>query len=1020
MAIHNESVFERELCEALAESGWLHSKNDAVYDRELALIPDDVFAWLEETQPTELAKIVKPGDSTQGQAKARQEVLKRLAKCLDDPLGNTGGTLAVLRHGFKVISAKFDMCQFKPADSFNELTQQRYAANRLRVMQQVHYDKESQLCVDLVLFVNGLPVATVELKTDFTQSVGDAITQYMTTRSPKEKLFSFGHRALVHFAVSNAEAYMTTKLDGTNTRFLPFNMGDHGRAGNPPHPTGSKTSYLWEKVWQRDSWLKILGQFMHLLEENSIDPVTGKKVKNQSFLFPRYHQWEAVNKMVETSREEGPGQKYLIQHSAGSGKTSSIAWTAHQLSTLHDAAGSKVFDSVIVVTDRTVLDDQLQAAIQQIDAKTGVVAAISNKQGSKSSQLEKALNSGKPIIVVTIQTFPFVIQQIQNQGWAAGKNFAIIADEAHSSQSGATAAQLKKVLTEAEIADVEDGADFDVETALLAELEGRANPKNISFYAFTATPKAKTLEMFGRKGSTGLPEPFHLYSMQQAIQEEFILDVLQNYTPYKLAFKLSHNGQEYDSNSPVVEQTQAVKSLMNWLRLHPTNIESKVHVIIEHYRANIAKLLDGKAKAMVVTGSRKEAVRYKLAFDKYIAKHGYSDVNALVAFSGEVDDPESGAKPFSEVNMNPTLKGRTLPEAFKTDEFQVMLVANKFQTGFDQPLLCAMYVDKKLSGVTAVQTLSRLNRMATGKSATYVVDFVNDPDDILQAFLPYYQDAKLNGISDPNLVHDIQKKLDHAGIYDQGDVENVFTVVSTASAGHGNNALDQALSASTDRFWKRWEAAEAASDTAEINELVEFRKTLTTFNNAYSFLSQIINFGDVDLEKHFIFYGFLAKRIRDLTRDQPISLDDVELVRYAIQKGETSSPDYTAEAPALRPMTEAGTAAQRDPHMVLLQEAIDKLNEFWGDIDSEADKRNFVVNIVEKAAENATISQQARDNGLPQFLMSPDLKDAVIATTIAAERNRSDMTQSLLNSPEGLNQLVQLIGELIHGKLNPA
>jgi type I restriction enzyme R subunit len=1020
MAIHNESVFERELCESLVAAGWLHSKNDAIYDRELALIPEDVFAWLEATQPTELAKIVKPDNSPEAQSKARQELLKRLAKGLDDPLGNTGGTLAVLRHGFKVVSAKFDMCQFKPATSFNETTQQRYEANRLRVMQQVHYAKDSQLCVDLVLFVNGLPVATVELKTDFTQTVGDAITQYMTTRSPKEKLFSFGHRALVHFAVSNAEAYMTTKLDGTNSRFLPFNMGENGRSGNPPHLTGSKTSYLWERVWQKDSWLKILGQFLHLLEETDVDPVTGKKTKRQSFLFPRFHQWEAVNKMVDFTRAEGPGHKYLIQHSAGSGKTSSIAWTAHQLSTLHDDQGSKVFDSVIVVTDRTVLDDQLQAAIQQIDAKTGVVAAISSKQGSKSGQLKKALDSGKPIIVVTIQTFPFVINQIQNQGWAQGKNFAIIADEAHSSQSGATASQLKKVLTETELAELEDGAETDMETELLAELEGRANPKNISFYAFTATPKAKTLEMFGRTGPDGLPQPFHLYSMQQAIEEGFILDVLQNYTPYKLAFKLSHNGEEYDSESTVVDQAQAVKSLMNWLRLHPTNIESKVHVIIEHFRANVAKLLDGKAKAMVVTGSRKEAVRYKLGFDKYIQKHGYNDVNALVAFSDEVNDPELGPKPFSETNMNPTLNGRSLPEAFKTDEFQVMLVANKFQTGFDQPLLVAMYVDKKLSGVTAVQTLSRLNRMATGKTATYVVDFVNDPEEILDAFLPYFQDAKLSAISDANLVHDIQKKLDHAGIYDQADVDNVFTVVSTASAGHGNNALDQALSAAKDRFWKRWEAAEEAGNTSELNELVEFRKSLTTFNNAYSFLSQIINYGDIDLEKHFIFYGFFARSIRDLSRNQPISLDEVELVRYAISKGDTTSPDYTTEAPMLRPMTEAGTGQQRDPQMVLLEEAIEKLNAYWGEIDSEPDKRNIIVNVVEKAAENATITQQARDNLLPQFLMSPDLKNAVTGMIIEAEQNRTDMTKSLLNSTEALNQFVQIIGEMLHGRINPA
>jgi type I restriction enzyme R subunit len=1022
MAIHNESVFEGELCSALAANGWLHSKNDVGYDRKLALFPHDVFAWLEETQPEELARLVKSSDSAETQQKARQGILERLAKSLDDPLGNAGGTLAVLRHGFKAVPARFDMCQFKPADSLNQATLERYSKNRLRVMQQVHYSLDQELSVDLVFFVNGLPVATVELKTDFTQSVGDAITQYMETRSPKETLFSFGHRALVHFAVSNSEAFMTTKLDGVSTRFLPFNMGDDGRAGNPANPNGSQTAYLWERVWQRDSWLKILGQFMHLLEDEGLDPVTGKKFKRQSFLFPRFHQWEAVNAIVDTSRLEGPGHKYLIQHSAGSGKTSSIAWSAHQLSTLHREDGTKVFDSVIVVTDRTVLDDQLQNAIKQIDAKTGVVAAIDNKQGAKSSQLETALKAGKPIIVVTIQTFPFVFSQVQTQGWAKDKNFAIIADEAHSSQSGETAARLKKILNSAELADLADGGEVDTESVLLAELEARANPKNISFYAFTATPKAKTLELFGRVGTSALPEAFHLYTMQQAIDEGFILDVLQNYTPYKLAFKLSHNGEEYDGTtaSKVVDESEAVKSLMTWLRLHPTNIESKVQVIIEHYRANIAKLLDGKAKAMVVTGSRKEAVRYKLAFDKYIANHGYDNVNALVAFSGEVHDPESGPEAFSEVNMNHDLRKRSLPEAFKTDEFQVMLVANKFQTGFDQPLLCAMYVDKKLSGITAVQTLSRLNRMATGKQNTYVVDFVNDPEEILEAFKPYYRDAQLGGVTDPNIVHDIQKKLDHSGVYDQGDVDDVFRVVQESAKGTGNNALDAALYPSQDRFWKRWEQAEATADEAAIDELNDFRKSISAFISAYAFLSQIVDYQDIDLEKHYIYYGFLQRRLRDLTRRTPIPMDDVRLVEYSIREGATTGPDWGGERPQLRPTTGSGTGESRDPNMVLLQEAINKLNEFWSGTESEADRRNFVVHIVDKAVEDSTLSSQALVNTLDQFLNSPDLKRTVIATTIEAEKQKSSMTQSLLNSPEGLDTLTRLIGELIHLRLNAA
>ena len=650
MADYNEYKFEIELCEALEASGWFYSKTDKGYDKDLALFPEDVLAWLGESQPTELKKLVKPTDSQQQKDKAMKSLVQRLAKSLDSNLSQGGGALNVLRSGFKDGSAKFEMCQFKPADNLNQTTLEKYSKVRLRVMRQVHYSTKNNKSIDLVLFVNGIPVATIELKTDFTQSVEDAINQYKRDRDPKgEPLLSFGHRALVHFAVSNSEVYMTTKLAGEKTYFLPFNKGNEGRAGNPINPEGSKTSYLWEQVFQRDNWLQIIGRFMHLSIENIVDPVTGEQSKRESLLFPRYHQWESVTKLVETAKVEGPGHRYLIQHSAGSGKTNSIAWTAHQLSTLHNDGGNKVFDSVIVVTDRTVLDDQLSSAIQQIDHKTGVVAAITNKQGSKSGALAEALSQGKPVIVVTMQTFPFILGQIQESAAAKGKSFAIIADEAHSSQTGNTASSLKKVLSDEDWKSLQDGGDFDVEDLLAAEMANRAEPSNISFFAYTATPKAKTMELFGRiKDGEEYPSPFHVYTMQQAIEEGFILDVLKNYTPYKLAFKLTHNGQEYDSDGPQVAQSEALKELMYWVRLHPTNIASKVSIIIEHFRENVAWRLDGKAKAMVVTGSRKEAVRYKLAFDDYIAKHGYKDVNAMVAFSGEIDEPEISPVPFND------------------------------------------------------------------------------------------------------------------------------------------------------------------------------------------------------------------------------------------------------------------------------------------------------------------------------------------------------------------------------------
>ena len=778
MAQHHESVLEDEICAHLAAHGWEYSSNDAGYDRELALFPEDVFWWLQHTQPDEWDKRVKPEDPSAAQEKSKVALLQRLSKALSTDLKADGGTLAVLRRGFSDFNANFAMCQFKPNSELNATTAAKYQAVRLRVMRQVRYSRSRPgKAIDLVFFVNGIPVATAELKTDFTQSVEHAIEQYKKDRQPKgEPLLGFATRALVHFAVSNTEVHMTTRLAGQDTVFLPFNRGNGHHAGNPPNPHGSATAYLWETILQRDTWLEILDRFMHLEITDKRDPDTGKKTRKETLLFPRYHQWDAVTRLVAAARTEGPGHKYLVQHSAGSGKTNSISWLAQRLSSLYDDDDDKVFSSVIVVTDRTVLDAQLQEAIHQINRTTGVVAHIDGLTGSKSSELAEALESGTHIVVVTIQTFPYALDAISDRTTLRGRSFAIIADEAHSSQAGGASNKLKQVLSQAELDEVAQGGAVSAEDLLAAETKARAEAGNISFFAFTATPKATTLELFGRPGPDGTPQPFHLYSMQQAIDEGFILDVLRNYTPYKTAFRLSHNGKTYATSDTgegtvavtteggvddLVDRSAAVKSVMNWVKLHPTNISQKVQIIVEHFRQNVAWRLNGQAKAMVVTSSRKAAVRYKLAFDDYVKKNGYTDVAALVAFSGEVTDPKSGTdEPFSEINMNPGLKGRDLRDAFATDEFQVMLVANKFQTGFDQPKLVAMYVDKKLGGVQAVQTLSRLNRTFPPlKDQTFVLDFTNEVDDIVDAFAPYYEATTLADVTDPNIVHDTERKL---------------------------------------------------------------------------------------------------------------------------------------------------------------------------------------------------------------------------------------------------------------------
>jgi type I restriction enzyme, R subunit len=867
MSLHKEISFEAEICDHLASHGWLYEEGDAaLYDRPRALFPTDVIAWVQDTQPRGWETLAKNHGTG-----APAVLLDRVRKQLDDR-----GTLDVLRHGVELIGLRqpITLGQFRPAMAMNPDIVARYAGNRLRVVRQVRYSSANENCLDLVLFLNGLPVATAELKTDFTQSIDDAVDQYRYDRHPRPKgqasepLLSFPSGALVHFAVSNSEVHMTTVLAGPATRFLPFNKGDHGAKGNPPNPHGHRTSYLWEEVWQRDSWLEVIGRYL-------VTPRDSKK-KIKSVIFPRYHQLDATRKLQAAVLGEGAGGKFLIQHSAGSGKTNSIAWSAHFLADLHDVKNEKLFATVIVISDRTVIDAQLQDALFDFQRITGVVATIKSEGASKSGQLAEALAAGKKIVVCTIQTFPFALEEVRRLAATEGKRFAVIADEAHSSQSGEAAAKLKQVLSPEEIAELGDGGEISTEDMLAAQMAARASDKGITYVAFTATPKAKTLELFGRRpkpdepaGDDNLPEPFHVYSMRQAIEEGFILDVLRNYTPYRLAFKLASNGRELDEKE--VERDAALKGIMRWVRLHPYNISQKVQIVVEHFRENVAPLLDGHAKAMVVLGSRVEAVRWQLAVDKYIKSRGYK-IGTLVAFSGEVHDPESGLDVFTEYSktLNPTLNGRDIRDAFAGDDYQILLVANKFQTGFDQPLLCGMYVDRRLAGIQAVQTLSRLNRAHPGKDITYVLDFVNSSEEVLAAFKTYYDTATLETVTDPNLVYDLRAKLDASGHYDDFEVDRVVAVEMNPKSKQGD--LIAALEPVADRLLKQFKQAQeslrnalaksdekAAEDAkAQMNALILFKADMGAFQRMYSFLSQIFDYGNTDIEKRFIFYRRLS------------------------------------------------------------------------------------------------------------------------------------------------------------------
>jgi type I restriction enzyme, R subunit len=1008
--LHKEINFEGEICDHLAANGWLYAANDAAsYDRARALFPADVLAWVQNTQLKAWVALEKNHG-----AQAADVLLGRLRDSL-----NQRGTLDVLRHGIELLGLRqpLMLAQFKPALAMNPDILVKYAANRLRVVRQLRYSLHNENALDLGLFLNGIPVATSELKTNFTQSVEDAIDQYRFDREPRPKgqgsaepLLSFPNGALVHFAVSNSEVHMTTRLEGAATRFLPFNRGDNGAAGNPPNEQGHRTAYLWEDIWAKDSWLEILGRYL----------VTQKDEKKQikKIIFPRFHQLDATRKLMAAVLQEGAGGKYLIQHSAGSGKTNSIAWSAHFLADLHNASHEKLFDTVLVVSDRTVLDDQLQEAIFDFERTAGVVATIKGEGASKSAELAAALSGGKKIVVCTIQTFPFALKAVQELAATQGKRFAVIADEAHSSQTGEVAAKLKAVLSAEALQELADGGEISTEDILAAQMESRAAESGITYVAFTATPKAKTLELFGRlpkpdlpAGADNLPAPFHVYSMRQAIEEGFILDVLQNYTPYKLAFKLAHDGKELDDK--VVERNEALKGIMRWVRLHPYNISQKVQVVVEHFRENVAPLLNRKAKAMVVVGSRIEAVRWRLAIESYIKTQGYK-IGTLVAFSGEVNDSQSGSEPFSETSktMNPNLKGQGIREAFNTEDYQILLVANKFQTGFDQPLLCGMYVDKRLAGITAVQTLSRLNRAHQGKDTTYVVDFVNDPEEILTAFLTYYETAELANVTDPHLVYDLRMKLDAAGFYDEFEVNRVVEVEFSPKAKQSDlaGAIEPVVARILHRYkaaQEKLKAANAKEDSKavedaknEMNALILFKHDMGAFQRLYAFLSQIFDYGNTAIEKRFIFYKRLIPLLEFGREREGLDLSKVMLTHHNLKaEGKRTLALVDDEYPKLTPMEGAGTGQVQEKEKAYLVEIIAKVNDLFEGELSDDDQLIYVNNVIKgKLLESKTLVQQAANNTKQQFANSPDLSSELMNAIMDALAAHSTMSKQALES----------------------
>ncbi|KIG14289.1 Type I restriction-modification system, restriction subunit R [Enhygromyxa salina] len=944
-----EAALEQTIEEHLltAAGGYLRG-DPSTYDPLLALIPNELIDYVRTTQPKTYAALTQfHGD----------RLPAKLLEAFDKATVDTS-LIHVLRRGFRFHGKQVKVVTFRPPNNLNPEVQARYAANRLLVVRQLHHDpKQPKDSLDLVLFVNGIPVVTAELKNHMTgQRVSHAKQQYRKDRDPDTQIFRFKRRAIINFAVDPDEVYMTAQLERDRTHFLPFNQGIGTAAGNPAVKGKHRTAYLWERVWQRDSLLDILARFVHLELDR----------KRERMIFPRYHQLDCVRQLEDNARDHGSGTNYLIQHSAGSGKSNSIAWLAHRLAALHDKDQRKVYDSVVVITDRKVLDQQLQNTIFQLDHTRGVVQKIDEN----SAQLAKALADGVPIIITTLHKFAFISEQV---GKLPDRRYAIIVDEAHSSQTGDMRNNLKAILADSSelserVAALGEEEDVDAGQDLLRAALARGPLRNLSFFAFTATPKYKTLQVFGRKGEDGRYQAFHVYSMRQAIDEKFILDVLRGYTTYRRYFKLIKTVAE----DPRLDKKQATKALARFVSAHPKDVEAKLGVIVEHFHGQVRAKLGGRAKGMIVTSTRLQAVRFKLAFDVYVADKGY-DLRALVAFSGEVSDPgdpASGQRPYTEPGMNThyqtgePISESALPKEFGKDGYQLLIVANKYQTGFDQPLLCAMYVDKRLAGVQAVQTLSRLNRTYRGKDETFVLDFVNEREHILACFKDYYERTTTAEDIDPQRLYELQTQLEQVDVIHAGDVDafaELFFTPQVRQVAQNHGPLNSLLDLAVDRF--------KALD-AEPAEL--FRDRARAFCRLYSFLGQVVPFSDYELEKLYVYTKMLIRKLpRPGEGQRPVDLgEDVALHYYRLEKIAEGDLSLVAGegGPGLRGPSETGTGrakAEQDD----LSNLIERMNQRF---TTAFDVQDLVDSVFTRLLDDPQLRQVAQANDEATFGLECD------------------------------------------------
>lgn len=986
MSNYKEIAFEDFIEQQLTGLHGYRTRNARTdYDKKRAIDGGLVLEFLRESQGDKLAGLVE---------RFGEDAEPKLLARLDDEI-TVRGVLDVLRNGFEDRGVKFDMAYFQSDASFNAEIERLYESNILSVIRQLKYSEKNENSIDMVLFVNGLPIFTVELKNQMSgQDAQNSISQYKTDRDPREKLLS-NMRCLVHFAVDTDLVYMTTKLTRHATRFLPFNMGNRDGAGNPINPDGHRTHYMWNDIWTRESVMEIIGKFMTTIAKETENKY-GKTVVEKSYIFPRYHQRGAVRKIIADSRVRGAGNNYLIQHSAGSGKSNTIAWTAHRLSELYDESGEgKVFDSIIIITDRRALDKQLRETVEQFAQVRGVVKKV--EEGS--AQLKQALESGEKIITTTLQKFPFILEEI---GDLPGKKFAIIIDEAHSSQSGEGSKAVRKALNVRDLDEATredddsrelDGEDIVNRLAAADQHARLARSSSLSIFAFTATPKQKTLEIFGEKQVDGRFTPFSLYTMRQAIEEGFILDVLQSYTTYRSYFELVKTWQQDDKE---YEKKKAQRLLFGYVDRHEHAIKLKTQTMVEHFHAHIEHLINGEAKAMIVTKSRLHAVRYKQAFDAYLREAGLN-YRAVVAFSGTVID---NGQEYTEASMNGFPEKQTVHE-FAKSENKFLIVASKYQTGFDQPLLACMYVDKKLGGVNAVQTLSRLNRSHKDKDETFVLDFVNETDDIIDAFQPYYTTTVLSEGTDQNMLYDLKRDIMAFKAFSTEEVEGF---ASEFFLGATHDKLNRSLDAVVDRIEEHMP-----------EEAKEFKSKVGDYIKRYGFVSQILLFEDTYFEKLFIFLKFLKRKLPVEKSELPTEiLKQVNINSLKVVNKGSVSISLANEPGLLDPMGGASLMGLDIPELELLSRIVKDVNEKYGTNFTDED-RVIADKLSQKLMEDenlkGSIDNNARDIAKVKFdeLFEKELVEMV--------NNHFDFYQKINDDKDTRGYLKDRIFDMVYRKI---